>query len=959
MTQQRFNKILVVDDSTANLRLLINLLSDQGYTVFPAYDGELALEFVQSTLPDLILLDIRIPGMDGYEVCRRLQADERTRPIPIIFLSALGEEQNIVTGFQAGGVDYITKPFQPEEMMARIRTHLRIRELTEGLEQAVNTRTEELTLANRRLQEEIVERKQVEAELRESRQRLDNIVANSPVTTYRCAFDEHWTMTFISAGITQLCGYPAEDFLNNQVRSYASIIHPDDRQNVANTVTAGVDNKSRYEMDYRLVAADDTLRWVHEQGRGVFDPEGQLLCLDGAIFDMTTQRKAEEMLKLNSERMETLLQLTQMTDASQDELMSFAFEAALQLTRSKLGYLALMNEDESVLTMQLWSQEAVAECNVPGSPRLYPVEITGLWGEAVRQRQPIITNDYSAPNPWKKGTPKGHLKLIRHMNLPVIVGDKIVLVAGVGNKEENYTQADVQQLSLLMEGMWRLIERRRSEDELKRYQNMLEDTIRQRTEQLRLSRDAAEAANKAKSVFLANMSHELRTPLNAILGFSSIVRKDPMLPENERQNLDIINRSGEHLLILINNVLEMAKIDAGSVELSNSPFDLGDMVRDVTDMMQMRAKEKSLQLQVDQTSKFPRFVVGDEARLRQILLNLIGNAIKYTELGGVSVRLGTRQNERSHLVVEVEDSGPGIAARDQPSIFEPFVQLGKHGSSKGTGLGLAITRQYVQMMGGNIILDSTLGKGSVFRIDLPLSEATKADIDHSKRDAPSHVVRLAPGEPQYRILIVEDQADNQALLCYLMESVGLQTKVAENGQQGIELFQSWKPHLILMDWRMPVMDGKEATRRIRKLPGGREIKIVAVTASAFKEQQSEMFDAGMDDVVGKPYRADEIYACLAKQLDIHFEYEGIATAQEQERALTPDMLSTVPKSLRTELQTALESLESNRITRIIQQVAVHDQALEQPLTRLAETFDYPAILQALKQADTCSNSTNG
>jgi PAS domain S-box-containing protein len=1075
MSHKRFDKILVIDDSTANLQLLTQYLTEQDYKVYPASDGELALEFVKTTLPDLIMLDIRMPGMDGYEVSRQLQADERTRSIPVIFLSALEDEHDKVKGFQAGGVDYITKPFQPEEMLARVGIHLRIRELTEGLEEEVIARTKELTIANNKLQTEIVQRKQIEEDLKkerelfisgpnvayivraeqgwpleylspnmkeqfgydpptliqeqtladiihpddlemvanaietnskagksyfsfecrvltksgdprwvydfivvrrdanglithyqgylsditerkvaseklsESQQRLDNILANSPSVLYRCANDEHWTMEYISAGIQQITGYAAEDFGNNRVRSFASIIHPDDRQDVADTIASSVASKDNYGMDYRLVAADGTLRWVHQQGRGVFTAEGALSCLDGAIFDITTQREAEEVVKLNAERMEAMLQLGQMVNATQEEVFEFAFDAAVRLTRSKLGYLALMNDDETVMTMQLWSKEAMDECRVEGMPLLYLVQSTGLWGEAVRQRRPIITNDYQAPNPWKKGTPEGHVNLIRHMNLPVIVGDKIVLVAGVGNKEEDYNETDVQHLSLVMEGMWRLIERLRAEEELKRYHNQLEDTVRQRTEELRQSRDAAEAANKAKSVFLANMSHELRTPLNAILGFSSIVRKDSLLPENQRQNLDIINRSGEHLLTLINDVLEMAKIEAGGVSLSIEPFDLGDMVRDVTDMMQIRASEKGLQLTIDQSSKFPRYIVGDEPRLRQVLINLVGNAIKYTEQGSVAVRLATKHNKLSHLQIEVEDSGPGIAPRDQPRIFEPFVQLGDHGVSKGTGLGLTITHQYVQMMGGNIRLESTLGKGTVFRVDLPLTEATEADIFKTKQEVKGNVVGLAPGQKQKRILIVEDQVDNQALLSHLMESVGLQVKVANNGQMGVEMFQSWRPHLILMDRLMPVMDGEEATKRVRQLPQGREVKIVAVTASAFKEQRKQMLDAGMDDVVGKPYRPEEIYQCLSKQLDIKFQYEDLEEPQDEVRVLTTEMLSVVPEELQVELYKALQSLEHGRINQAVRQVGEHDRVLEKTLARLVEHFDYPTILQVLEK----------
>ncbi|MEJ2611047.1 MAG: response regulator [Candidatus Thiodiazotropha sp.] len=462
MNPSQYKKILVVDNNASNLQLLMDLLTEKGYTVYPAINGKLAMEFVKSRLPDLILLDIKMPGLDGYEVCQQLKANDSTRPIPVIFLSALEDENDKVKGFQAGGVDYITKPFQSEELLARVGIHLRLRALTEGLEQEVSARTLKLRIANKRLGEEVTRRQELEEALRESRQRLGNIVFNSPGAIYRCANDELWTMEFISAAITTITGYSSEDFLHNQVRSFASIIHPQDRKRVISTVTTALASKGRFEIDFRLVTADGSLCWVYNQGLGVFTPDGKLLCQDGIIVDITTQRKAEEMLKLSAERMATLLQLYQMSDTSQDELMRFTYEAAIRLTRSKLGYLGLMNEDETTLNIQCWSSGAMAECNVQGMPQIFSLEGSGLWDEAIRQRRPIITNDYVAPNPLKKGVPEGDVKLIRHMNLPVIVDDKIVLVAGVGNKEEDYSEADVQQLRLLMEGMWRLIESMRT-----------------------------------------------------------------------------------------------------------------------------------------------------------------------------------------------------------------------------------------------------------------------------------------------------------------------------------------------------------------------------------------------------------------------------------------------------------------------------------------------------------------
>ncbi|OYY73744.1 MAG: hypothetical protein B7Y40_07760 [Gammaproteobacteria bacterium 28-57-27] len=489
-------------------------------------------------------------------------------------------------------------------------------------------------------------------------------------------------------------------------------------------------------------------------------------------------------------------------------------------------------------------------------------------------------------------------------------------------------------------------ELKHNEDELLRYKDHLEDQVQQRTAELVLARNAAEAANQAKSVFLANMSHELRTPLNAILGFSSLMRKDAKLQDSQRQNLDIINRSGEHLLTLINDVLDMAKIEAGRVQLEETPFDLGAMVRDVTDMMDIRAKEKGLQLVIDQSSRFPRYIIGDEARLRQVLINLLGNAVKFTEQGGVTIRLGTKRNALSHLLIEIEDTGRGLSDEDKMIIFEPFVQLGELGVNKGTGLGLTITRQFVQLMGGSIHLDSTLGRGSTFRVELPLREADPREINNVSERAQGEVIGLAPGQPEVRVLIVEDQRDNQLLLSRLMESVGIPFKVAENGLQGVDIFQDWHPQLIWMDRRMPIMDGMEATRQIRKLPGGDKVKIIAVTASAFKEQRAELLDAGMDDFVRKPYRVGEIYACLVKHLGVHFVY---ADAQEPVLSvnLSADMLSVLPLELREDLRGALESLESEHITAALKRVAGYDTGLHKILIRLVENFDYPAILQAL------------
>ncbi|MEI8204829.1 MAG: response regulator, partial [Bacteroidota bacterium] len=462
----------------------------------------------------------------------------------------------------------------------------------------------------------------------------------------------------------------------------------------------------------------------------------------------------------------------------------------------------------------------------------------------------------------------------------------------------------------------------------------------------------AEIANKSKSIFLANMSHEIRTPLNAIIGFSQLMDRDPQLTSVQREYITSITRAGEHLLTLINNILELSKVEAGRVTLNPTNVDLHALFKDVEMIFKERAQSKNLQFIFETANDLPHFVV-DESKLRQIFVNIIGNAIKFTDEGGVTVRARVDKtgNEISKLIVEIQDSGPGIEDSELKDVFKHFVQTSagiKKGS--GTGLGLVLSRELALLMGGNITISSHVGKGSVFTFQVEIKEGKNEVVETL---AVKRVICIAKDEPTYRILVVDDKIENMKVVVNLLKLVGFETSEASNGEEAIVKFEEWNPDLILMDMRMPVMDGYEATRRIKATEKGKQTPIIALTASAFEEDQKKTEAIGMQGYIRKPFRENELFTTIGKVLGVNYVYENETNFKQGKSLLNGENLiadvAKLSKTLKLQMMDAVSVADIDLLIELIKSIEIDHPELAQKLYNLANNYDYFQLKQILTQ----------
>jgi PAS domain S-box-containing protein len=864
-------KVLIVDDTLANIHILELILKQDGLSISIATNGSSALKIIAQDKPDLILLDIMMPEIDGYEVCRILKEQECTRDIPIIFVTAKDQTKDLVKGFEVGGVDYIVKPFEESEVLARTRTQLSLRKMTQEAISLSKFPSEnphpvlrvseefKLLYANVPAQKLLAKHKCHKGESVPENYR--KAVEEATHSSTGSAFEVYHDSQYYLFNIIRVPGAGYFNFYGSDItanRGIALALQKNEARTrliIDLAVDCIVTINEMGEIQSVNPATIRTFQYLESEligktikalipGPSPSRPDNQILNNSGKILPKLVGQKHEfwglrkdgQQLSLSTtisgvligdERTFTLI-MRDITEKRKADLeLQESKEHIAKIIESALDAIIMIDCDGEIIA---WNNQA---------------EIIFGWTEdesiGKNLANLIIPKEYQQAH-------RDGLKKYLETGEGQVLNTRIEITAIRKFGQEFPVELSITPIvhgdNVNFSGFIRdLTEKKKSEKKL-------QDATK-----------AAQASSKAKSEFLANTSHEIRTPLNAITGFSGILLKllkQDKVDEDFEQYLGIIVRSGENLTEVINNVLDLSKIESGKMELHKEPFDLKVVIKSLVSIYKHQAMVKGIELEYRYDKNLEGLIISDRVKLNQILTNLIGNAIKFTEKGIINIEV-QKQDNKIHFTVK--DSGIGISNDKVDIIFNAFEQADSSTTRNygGSGLGLAITKKMTELLGGRIGLESIEGKGSEFYFDIPFEEVAKTE----NISAENHEISFSSNN---KILLVEDNEENLLLVQVLLKGFGLKPILARNGVEAIQKAKESSPDLILMDVQMPEMDGLQATKQIREINGIKNTPIVGLSAHAMKEHEEDAFEVGMDDYLTKPLDSEKLEKILIKHL---------------------------------------------------------------------------------------------